>query len=137
MNMYGDIASIVRASSSLPCVFEPKYLNGKYLIDGGVRMNTPVKVLKDMGATKVITISFDDSKKAEMCNFNIVDVTLKSFDIMGHESDYRQFDMSDYIVNIKMGNVSLLECSKASYAANIGYMVTKNNIDKIKEAFAI
>ena len=130
----GNLADIIRASSSLPCVFEPKYINGRYLIDGGVRMNTPAEILKNMGADKVITVSFDDNKKTNINNFNIVDVTLKSFDIMGHEMEYNQLKKSDYVIMPKLIDVSLLECDKVSYAANIGYMETRKQIEKIKES---
>ena len=128
-----NLADVIRASSSLPCVFEPKYINGRYLIDGGVRMNTPVQVLKYMGASKVITVSFDENNETSINKFNIVDVTLKSFDIMGHELEYKQLSLSDIVINPKLSNVSLLECSKVSYAANIGYIETKKHISKIRE----
>ena len=130
----GNLADIIRASSSLPCVFEPKYINGRYLIDGGVRMNTPAEILKNMGADKVITVSFDDNKKTNINNFNIVDVTLKSFDIMGHEMEFNQLKKSDCVIMPKLIDVSLLECDKVSYAANIGYMETRKQIEKIKES---
>lgn len=127
-----DLASVVRASISLPCIFEPKYIKGRYLIDGGIRMNSPVDILKKQGADKVITVSFDENKKSEVSNLNIVDVTLKSFDIMGHEIEYKQLMLSDIVIYPKMSNVSLLECSKITYAYNAGYEATKKNIKAIK-----
>lgn len=128
-----DLSAVVRASTSLPCVFEPKYLKGRYLIDGGIRMNSPVSILKKLGADKVITVSFDENKKYEISNLNIVDVTLKSFDIMGHEIEYKEVRSSDYVIYPKMENISLLECSKINYAYNSGYEATKKYIKNLKD----
>ena len=132
-NYTGNLASIVRASSSFPGVFEPKYLDGKHLVDGGVRINCPTEVLKLMGAKKVIAVTFDDCKDSTLSSMNIVSVAMKTFDIMGHEAYKQQIDLADYTINPKIDNVSLLDFSKLNYSANIGYKVTKENIDKIKE----
>ncbi len=132
-NYTGDLAAIVRASSSFPGVFEPKFLDGKYLVDGGVRISCPTEILKQMGASKVLAVNFDDSKDSKLGNMNIVSVAMKTFDIMGHEVNKEQINLADYIINIKIDNISLLDFSKVNYSANIGYKVTKDNIDKIKE----
>lgn len=130
----GNIASIVRASSSFPGVFEPKFMDGRYLVDGGVRMNCPVDILKKMGADKVIAVTFDDNKATKMSDLNVISITMKSFDIMGHEVNREQLDIADYVINPKINNVSLLDCGSSNNIANIGYEITKKNIDKIKEA---
>jgi NTE family protein len=132
-NYHGDLSSIVRASSSMPGVFKPKYLDGKHLVDGGVRMNCPIEILKQMGASKVIAVCFDDSKNSKLGDMNIVSVAIKTFNIMGHEVNKEQLDLADYKINIKIDNVSLMDFSKLNYLANIGYKTTKDNIDKIKE----
>lgn len=132
-NYSGNLSEIVRASSSFPGVFEPKYLDGKYLVDGGVRMNCPAEVLKEMGATKVIAVTFEDSKDSKLNNMNIVSVTMKTFDIMGHEVNKDQLNIADYTINIRLDDVSLLDFSKLNNSATVGYRTTKANINKIKE----
>lgn len=129
----GNLASIVRASSGFPGVFEPKYLDGKYLVDGGVRVCCPTEILKKMGANKVIAVTFEDNKESELKDMNIVSVTMKTFDIMGYEVNKQQVNMADYIISPKLDNISLLDFSRLSYSANVGYKITKENIDKIKK----
>ena len=132
-NYTGNLASIVRASSGFPGVFEPKYLDGKHLVDGGVRISCPTEILKQMGATKVLAVSFDDCKDSTLSNMNIVSVAMKTFDIMGNEANKEQINLADYVINPKIDNVSLLDFSKLNYSAHIGYKATKDNINKIKE----
>jgi NTE family protein len=50
----GNLTTALRASMSVPLVFEPVEYQGQELIDGGVVRNFPVRELLDMGANKVI-----------------------------------------------------------------------------------
>ena len=50
----GSVVEAVRASISIPAIFTPVKLNGRFLIDGGIVNPVPVSVVKDMGATFVI-----------------------------------------------------------------------------------
>jgi NTE family protein len=52
----GKLADAVRATMSVPGVFEPVDLNGCNLLDGGVLDNVPVGVARDLGAEKVIAV---------------------------------------------------------------------------------
>lgn len=132
-NYSGKLSDIVRASSSFPGVFEPKYLDGKYLVDGGVRINCPTEILKQMGATKILAVCFDDCKDSKLNDMNIISVTMKTFDIMGYEANKEQVDLADCVINPKIDNVSLLDFNNLSHSAMVGYRTTKENIDKIKE----
>lgn len=133
----GDIASIVRGSCSFPAVFEPKWFDGNVLIDGGVRVNTPVSVLKNMGAKKVIAVTFSKKDKCISHSQNIVSISLRSFDIMGHQVNESEVSKSDLELNILTDNVTLLDGSKTSKIATQGYEYTKKNIDKIKNILEI
>mgnify|MGYP004516018823 CR=1 FL=1 len=129
----GNLASIVRASCSFPAVFEPKYLDGNILIDGGVRVNTPVSVLKLMGAEKIISVTFGKNDHCKNYNKNLVSISLRSFDIMSHQVNENEISNSDYVINLITDNISLLDGSKTNILSNIGYEKTKKSIEKIKE----
>lgn len=50
----GDLAESMRASMSLPTIFEPVLIGNRYLIDGTVTNNVPIKAAKDLGYDIVI-----------------------------------------------------------------------------------
>ncbi len=50
----GDLPRAVRASISIPIVFTPIYMNGMYLVDGGLAANVPVAIARELGAERVI-----------------------------------------------------------------------------------
>jgi NTE family protein len=53
----GDLVEALRASISIPGIFRPLGLNGRYLIDGGVIDPLPVSVLAQIGVKKIIAVN--------------------------------------------------------------------------------
>jgi NTE family protein len=52
----GDLATAMRASMAVPAVFAPVEIDDRLLVDGGLAMNLPVSVVRDMGADIVIAV---------------------------------------------------------------------------------
>jgi predicted acylesterase/phospholipase RssA len=52
----GRLDDAVRASMSIPGIFEPILLDGRVLVDGGLIDNVPVGAARDLGAAKVIGV---------------------------------------------------------------------------------
>ncbi|HEX6617361.1 MAG TPA: patatin-like phospholipase family protein, partial [Gemmatimonadales bacterium] len=52
----GDLAQAVRASAAVPLLFAPEYRDGRYLTDGGLSANVPVRVARAEGAERVIVV---------------------------------------------------------------------------------
>jgi NTE family protein len=50
----GSLAAALRASMSLPSIFQPVEIDGRLLVDGGVVRNLPAKEARERGATVVI-----------------------------------------------------------------------------------
>lgn len=55
----GSVTKAIRASSSIPLIFEPYKIDGKTLVDGGVSSPVPVPELKNMGADVIIAVNLD------------------------------------------------------------------------------
>ncbi len=132
----GKIASIVRASCSLPAVFIPKNINGHMLIDGGVRMNTPISILKLMGAKNIVTVTFDKNKqRINKCD-DLISITMQSFDIMCHQVNQEELNLSNYIIRPNVEKVSTLGCDKIDMCIKNGYDETKRVINRIKNGLS-
>lgn len=59
----GNAGLVVRASASIPNVFQPAIINGKKFVDGGLSAPVPVSAAKRVGANVVIAV--DISAKPE------------------------------------------------------------------------
>ena len=58
---HGDLAQAIRASVAIPFVFEPITIDGRQLVDGGLSENVPVRLARELGATRVILSNLDES----------------------------------------------------------------------------
>ena len=52
----GPVARAVHASCSVPGLFEPVYMDRRFLVDGGVVDNLPVDLARDLGADYVVGV---------------------------------------------------------------------------------
>ncbi|MEO8621026.1 MAG: patatin-like phospholipase family protein [bacterium] len=57
----GDLAQAVRASFAIPLVFTPVQMGDRTLIDGGLSLNVPISVAREMGAERVIVSRMDNT----------------------------------------------------------------------------
>ena len=127
-----EIGKAVQASCSYPGIFCPTNVSGKKLIDGGVRENTPWKEFKKIGAEKILSVVFSEERKIEN-NINIIKCVTRSMGIMMHELYNYEVEGNEYLLKIKTDNTGLLEINKIEELYEIGYKVTKKEINKIKE----
>ena len=126
-----EIGKAVRSSCSYPLIFSPcKYMNTE-LIDGGIRENIPWKGLKEIGANKVISVIFDKELDNNCCK-NILDVVGNSLDILTHELLNYEIEGADYLLKIKIKDISLLDMGKIDELFEIGYKITKEKIKEMK-----
>ncbi len=52
----GSAVDAVLASASMPGLFPPVEIDGRYLVDGGIANNTPISAACELGATRVIVL---------------------------------------------------------------------------------
>jgi len=55
----GKVADAVRASISIPGIFEPLEINGKVYVDGGIVNPVPVNILREWGANIIIAVNLN------------------------------------------------------------------------------
>ena len=130
----GKLSSIVRASCSVPGIFVPKKINDEIYIDGGVRVNSPIDVLRKMGADKIIVVTFNCNKGNQMGIENVIGISSQAFNIMSHESNKDKVELADVNIKLCLNNVSLLDFSNATNLAHRGYNIIASNIDRIKKS---
>ncbi len=125
-----EIGKAIYASSAFPVVFKPCKYKDYLFVDGGVLDNTPVRILKENGADKVIAIRFDSDTVNE--NSNVMDITMKTIDIMGNKLCDEQLEMSDFILTIPSDGTGLLDVDNLDFCYKSGYTETIKQIEKIK-----
>ena len=126
------IATAVRASCSFPVVFSPCEYNGIQLIDGGTRENLPWKGLKDIGADEVFGVSFDTILEKNQCCKNIVEVAARAMELQGRELSMYEKEGIDYLININLKKVALLDSTQINMLYKMGYEETKKQLKMLE-----
>jgi len=126
-----SIGKAVRASSSFPVVFSPCEFENHKFLDGGTLDNVPTIPVKKIGAEKVISINFDADTIDE--ESNVMDIVMKTLDIMGNKISERGLQHSDLILTVPSDKAGLLDIEKIDKCYMLGYETAIKNIDKILE----
>ncbi len=125
-----SIGRAVRASSSFPAYFSPCKHKNYAFMDGGALNNIPVEDVKQLGADIVIAVKFHADSVDE--NSNIMDIVMKSIDIMGNKISENGLKNSDFVLDIYTDKVGLLDLKKLEKCYEFGYKTVLKNIEEIK-----
>ena len=130
-----SLGKAVRASSSFPAVFCPCEFEKHSFLDGGVLDNVPVEEVKKQGADIVIAVNFKADEIDEQSN--IMDVVMKTIDIMGNKIGENNLQKSDYVLTIETDKTGLLDIKKLDNCYKYGYEAVSKKIEEIKQVLSI
>lgn len=126
-----SIGKAIRASSSFPIFFNPCEYKNHLFVDGGLLDNVPIEEVRKQGADKVISVYFGEDNIED--GYTIMDIAMKSIDIMGRKIAMEKMDMCDLSLNIQTEKTELLEIEKIESCYKYGYRQTIKRIDEIKQ----
>ncbi len=78
----GPAARAVRASCSIPGIFEPAKIGGRLLVDGGLVDDVPTEAARKMGATLVIGVNLNGDRVSDRPPESVLEVLLFSLNIL-------------------------------------------------------
>src|SRR5262249_46373469 len=122
----GNTGMAVRASSSVPGVFQPVTINGHEYVDGGLVSPVPVRAARNMGADVVIAVYISNKPRFGRIK-DSMDLMLRTFAIMGQSSAGCELAEADIVIrpdtssirgrDFNSRNLAILEGEKAGLAA--------------------
>ncbi|MDO5447292.1 MAG: patatin-like phospholipase family protein [Prevotellaceae bacterium] len=123
----GSLPMAMRASMAIPGVFKPVELDSMLLVDGGMKNNLPVDVVKEMGAEKVIAIDLTQNKHFDRKKKEEGSAPKNQWQTMFRWLTQRP-DLNKYKENLKMVDIyinpDLKGCSAADFKPKkIAYMI--------------
>jgi NTE family protein len=122
----GDTGMAVRASSTVPGLFQPVRINGREYVDGGLASPLPVRTARRMGAD--IVIASDISARPALARIqDTIDVLLQTFAIMGNAIANAERQEADVVIkpdisrlnstDFESRHLAILEGERAGLAA--------------------
>lgn len=131
----GSLAMAMRASMSLPGVFQPAEVDGRVLLDGGLVDQVPIDVVRAMGADIVIAVDVGTPLAALGSNASLLDVVSQISGMMTTGNTHRQLatlGQHDILVAPLLGDaVATRDFGRAREALTIGAQAAEAARDKL------
>lgn len=125
----GPVCTAVRASSAVPAIFEPVYIDDKILVDGGFVDIVPVDLLDEMGADFTIAVdvgfSFTSSRPA-----NVFEILLLSIDTLQKQLHELKTLKADLIIKPDVSGIRPNQFDKAEECIRIGEETAEEILSK-------
>ena len=117
----GSLSEAMRATMSIPGVFDPVSQNGRVFVDGGLVNNLPTDIVRDMGADIVIGVHLQISVASEKDITSAFSVLGRSVGLIVAETEIRGMAGADIIVRANVEKFSTMDYSKSEPLFQIGY----------------
>ncbi len=130
----GKLYKAIRATISIPLVFEPVEYNGMLLVDGGIVSNAPVDVAREMGADTVLIIDVDGGMgKKEKDSFKTpIDIAWRVYGITQNCLYRKELKEGDMVIKTGI-DLDTLDFSRNEECIRKGEEDTEREIEEIKK----
>ena len=130
----GKLYKALRATMSLPILFEPAKIDGMLLLDGGVLNNAPVGIARNLDAHKVILVDVHkDIKEVPSEEIkNTFQLLHRMVETMVAYTTEDKINRADLVIRIDL-EMDALDYSDYLRIVETGENIGNENIDKIKK----
>jgi len=137
----GKIAEAIKASASIPIIFNPIEIDKKVLVDGGLINPVPADVVRDMGADIVIAVDvsthwFDVSSfsAGSLSIRNIHSIFHAMISVLGYQLSKNIIKTADVVVRPPVLGYDWFDFRKAEAIIAAGYKTAKSSMAEICKA---
>jgi NTE family protein len=128
----GNTGLAVRASCSVPGVFQPAVISGKEYVDGGLVAPVPVSYARQMGATMVIAVNIS-SEPVHQDASGTLGVLQQTISIMQRSINQHELKSADVIIQPHLLQMGGSDFRSRNAAILAGEVAAQEQIALIKE----
>ena len=128
----GNTGIAVRASSSVPGIFQPTTVGGREYVDGGLTSPIPVRAARDMGADLIIAVDISARPKYARVKDSI-DILLQTFSIMGQSIGRYELADADIVIRPNTGSIGAADFEQKHLAILEGEKAAQNALPLIRD----
>jgi NTE family protein len=130
---HGSVARAVRASASIPGIFEPTIWEDRYLVDGGLMNDVPVDVVRGMGVEVVLGVSLNRDRISTGKPQSMVDILLRSLNILIYQNTQSASRSADVMVAPDLAGFAYQDLNRVDELIARGEEAMRKKIDKLRE----
>ena len=134
---HGNVAKVVSASCAVPGIFTPVVYDNMHLVDGGLRNNVPVDVVRKMGANVVFAVDVNHLRGTGTQSLSTVSVLSSTIGIMMQSKIDETMADADLIIKPSLENFSPMKLENIDSMIKIGYDTVMQNKDKILKMLSL
>ncbi|MEN3276426.1 MAG: hypothetical protein V7631_2216 [Massilia sp.] len=127
----GNTGLAVRASSSVPSVFQPVKIGARTYVDGGLVAPVPVKFTREMGADFIIAVNISTQADTQATNSSL-DVLMQTFSIMGQRINHFELKEADIVITPALGKMGSADFAGRNLAILAGEQAAAAVMPQIK-----
>lgn len=131
----GNAGQAVRASSSVPGVFQPVTIGKYHYVDGGIVSPVPVDAVRNLGADIVIAVDISN-KASGKTPANMLGALNQSIAIMGQKLGQAELARADIIIRPKVLDIGPADFTQRSHAIVEGEKAATALMPQIRERIA-
>ena len=131
----GDAGTAVRASSSVPGVFQPVKIGTREYVDGGLVSPVPVRFAKLMGADLIIAVDISSIPEGQPTK-GAIDILMQTFNIMGHSISQYELKDADIVMRPKLEGVGSADFGQRRLSILAGREAALSVLQQLKEKIA-
>jgi len=131
----GNTGQAVRASSSIPGVFEPVLIGDKHYVDGGVVSPVPVDAARQLGADFVIAVDISATPSGSNPQ-GMVNIVGQSITIMGRQLGKQELARADFVIRPNITGIGATDFEQKNQAILEGERATLAAMPALKAAVA-
>ena len=133
---HGDTGMAVRASCSVPVVFQPTLIEGREYVDGGLVSPVPVRVARALGADLVIAVDVS-RQPTDRSDFGSTTALLgHAFVIMEHSIAQEETKLADVVIRPDLARVPATDLGARTLAIAAGEEAARAALPQIRRLIA-
>lgn len=129
----GNTGMAVRASSSVPGIFQPVKIGTREYVDGGLVSPVPVRIARGLGADIVIAVNISEVPQQNKVS-DTFGILLQTFTIMGHVIARQELKEADVVVTPYIRELKSTSFDSRNYAIIEGEKAGLAAIAQVQEA---
>ncbi len=133
----GDLQNILCASCSWPGIFNPIRIDGRLLVDGGIKNSVPTRIARSIDPGYMVAVDVGFCVKEGKIG-NIFEMLMQSFQIMGEELNHYQARISDVMIKVDLDHsIDQVAFDKSREAIAEGEKATAEKVGQIKRMLSV
>lgn len=132
----GNVGQAVRASCSIPGVFQPVTIGNKRYVDGGVVSPVPVDAARELGADIVIAVDISAKAQYGKQADGIAGILNQAVIIMGQKLGEQELTRADVVVRPRVGQIGAADFDLKHTAVLEGEKALQAVMPQLRERIA-